>query len=80
MAQNKLECLERMGGYSSPENYKLRKITNSLFQDCTNSPFQDYTPSRKITESPFQDSSILSLSFTHGASASLLYIYKCCYY
>ena len=54
--------------YSSPENYMLRKITNS--------PFQDYTPPRKITESESFSGLLipLSLSHTHGATANLLYI------
>ena len=53
--------------YSSPENYMLRKITNS--------PFQDYTPPRKITESESFSGLLkpLSLSLTHGATANLLY-------
>ena len=52
---------------SSPENYMLRKITNS--------PFQDYTPPRKITESESFSGLLkpLSLSHTHGATANLLY-------
>ena len=47
----------------------LRKITNS--------PFQDYTPPRKITESESFSGLLkpLSLSHTHGATANLLYIY-----
>ena len=45
----------------------LRKITNS--------PFQDYTPPRKITESESFSGLLkpLSLSHTHGATANLLY-------
>ena len=51
-----------------------RKITNSHFQDYTNSLFQDYKPSRKITESPFQDSSILPLSHMVHPQAYYIYI------
>ena len=60
-----------MKSNQSPENYMLRKITNS--------PFQDYTPPRKITESESFSGLLkplsLSLSLTHGATANLLYIY-----
>ena len=66
MCEREREVFKR---YSSPENYMLRKITNS--------PFQDYTPPRKITESESFSGLLkpLSLSHTHGATANLLYIY-----
>ena len=43
--------------YSSPENYMLRKITNS--------PFQDYTRPRKITESESFSGLLKPLSLSH---------------